>query len=65
LIITLLLLIQPQRRIGLDILRRSKKLTENIELFDAAYYLDSDESIAEYLAASIGNSSPDMLLIAI
>ncbi len=40
-------------------------MTEKIELFDAADYLDSDESIAEYLAASMEDPNPDMLLVAI
>ncbi len=33
--------------------------------FDASDYLDSDEAIAEYLKAALGNNDPDAFLVAV
>jgi probable addiction module antidote protein len=33
--------------------------------FDAADYLDSEETIAEYLTAALGDSDPEVLLAAV
>ncbi len=34
-------------------------------LFDAADYLDDDETIAEYLTAALEDPNPDMFLVAV
>ena len=41
--------------------------TKNLELapFDASDYLDNEETIAEYLAAALENSDPDVFLAAV
>ncbi|WP_246792001.1 addiction module antidote protein [Burkholderia perseverans] len=39
--------------------------TTNYAVFDAADYLDSEETIAEFLAAAAEDSNPDVLLSAI
>ena len=33
--------------------------------FDASDYLDSEETIAEYLSAALGNPDPDTFLVAV
>ncbi|VAW78790.1 FIG045511: hypothetical antitoxin (to FIG022160: hypothetical toxin) [hydrothermal vent metagenome] len=37
----------------------------NLAQFDASDYLDSEEAIAEYLTAALGNPDPDAFLVAV
>lgn len=40
-------------------------MTIKTKIFDAAKYLDNDETIAEYLNLALEDSNPEMLLLAI
>jgi probable addiction module antidote protein len=38
---------------------------DGFQRFDAAYYLDSEETIAEYLTAALEDENPDVFLAAL